>query len=452
MGVSSSLASVDQPRVRYATTADGVSIAWMSLGAGPTMVAILPFPWTNLEASWQLPEIRGWHERLARGRRLVVYDGRGMGLSDRECTEMSLDALVGDLEAVVEHAGIERFSLTSAPTAGSIAITYATRHPDRVSHLMLFSTAARGSESLPSQSEMLLEFADRDWNLYTETLAHSLIGWGEGEYAHRFAHYLRECVTPAVNRLFLETLRATDVTDLLPRLAMPTLVLHRRQSPWPPIAVLRALVAAIPDARLVLLEGLSLAPFIGDMESVARAIDEFLGDAPVAGSSPEAAAGSPLAVLVTDVVGSTALTERLGDADARVALRAHEQIVRTALRAHGGTEVKTMGDGFIASFSLVTRALECAVAIQRALAASGGAIHVRMGLSAGEPIVEEGDLHGTVVITASRLAALAAGDTILVADVIRQLAAGKSFHFTDRGDTPLHGFAAPVRVYELIWQ
>ena len=438
--------------MRYATTSDGVNIAWMSAGAGAAMVAILPFPWTHLEASWQLPEIRAWHERIARGRRLVVYDGRGMGLSDRACTSMSLDALVQDLEAVVGDAGVERFALTSSPTTGPIAIAYAARHPERVSHLVLLSTAGRGSESLPSQAEMLLELADRDWNLYTETLAHALIGWDAGEYAHRFAHYLRECATPDINRMFLDTLRAADVTALLPRLTMPTMVVHRRGATSPPIGVLRALVAAISDARLVLLEGNSLAPFIGDMESVARAIDEFLGDASVAGPSPEAAAGSPLAVLVTDVVGSTALTERLGDADARVALRAHEQIVRTALRAHGGIEVKTMGDGFIASFSSVTRALECAVAIQRALAASGGGLHVRMGLSAGEPIVEEGDLHGTVVITASRLAALAAGDTILVADVVRQLAAGKSFHFTDRGDTTLHGFAAPVRVYELIWK
>ncbi|HEY2388836.1 MAG TPA: adenylate/guanylate cyclase domain-containing protein [Candidatus Binatia bacterium] len=424
----------------------------MSIGAGPVTVAILPFPWTHLEASWQLPEIRSWHERLARGRRLVVYDSRGMGLSDRVCAAMSLDALVRDLEAVVEHAGIERFALASSPTAGPVAITYSARHPDRVSHLVLLSAAARGSESLPPQVEMLLALADRDWELYTETLAHAVIGWDAGEYAHRFAHYFRACASPALNRMFLDMLRAADVSALLPRVTMPTLVVHRRESPSPPIAALRALVAAIPDARLVLTEGRSLAPFIGDMESVARAIEEFLGDAQIGGPSPDATCASPLAVLVTDVVGSTALTERLGDADARAALRTHEQIVRAALRAYGGTEVKTMGDGFIASFASVTRALECAVAVQRALAASDGGIRVRMGLSAGEPIAEEGDLHGTVVITASRLAALADGETILVADVVRQLAAGKPFRFTDRGDTPLHGFTIPVRVHELIWR
>jgi class 3 adenylate cyclase/alpha-beta hydrolase superfamily lysophospholipase len=437
--------------VRYATTADGVSIAWMSLGEGPTTtVAILPFPWTNLEASWELPEIRAWQERMARGRRLVVYDGRGMGLSERACTAMSLDALVWDLEAVVAHAGIERFALASSPTAGPIAIAYAARHPDRVTGLVLMSTAARGGDCLPPQLETLQDLADRDWDLYTETVAHATLGWDVGEYAHRFAHYLRSCASPAVNRLFLETLRATDVTALLPQLTMPTLVVQRRESTSPPIAALRALVAAIPNAHLVLAEGRSLAPFIGDMESIARAIDEFLGDVPLSGPPATAAVASPLAVLVTDVVGSTALTERLGDAGARAALRTHEKVVRAALGAHGGTEVKTMGDGFIASFGSVTRALECAVAIQRTFAESGG-IHVRMGLSAGEPIVEEGDLHGTVVITASRLAALAAGDTILVADVVRQLAAGKPFHFIDRGDTSLHGFAAPVRVYELSW-
>ena len=443
---------MNEPRVRYATTTDGASIAYMTLGEGPSIVAIMPFPWTHLEAAWQLPEIRAWHQRLARGRQLVVYDSRGMGLSDRACAELSFDALVRDLEAVVDHANLPRFALLAAPTTGPIAIAYATRHPERVAHLVLLSTFARGADSLPPQLDTLLDLADRDWDLYTETLAHTIVGWNEGEYAHRFAGFLRECATPSVNRMFHEVLRASDVTSLLSHVSAPTLVLHRRELKWPQSANARAFAACIPDARLVLLEGASPAPFIGDMEAVAHAIDEFLGDAPPPSVPPPDSSGqAPLAILVTDVVGSTALTERLGDAGARAAMRAHEEIVRAALRVHGGAEVKTMGDGFIASFPSVTRALECAVAIQHALADAGGAIRVRMGLNAGEPIVEHGDLHGTAVIMASRLAALAEGDEILVADVVRQLAAGKGFHFVERGEREIRGFSAAMRVHKVLW-
>jgi class 3 adenylate cyclase len=443
---------VDEPRVRYATTTDGVSIAYTTLGDGPPIVAIMPFPWTNLEAAWQLPEIRDWQRRLGRGRRLVAYDSRGLGLSERACGALSLDALVRDLEAVVDHAQLARFALMTAPTTGPIAITYAARHAERVSHLLLAFSFARGAEGLPPQFETLLDLADRDWDMYTETVAHAIIGWSEGEYAHRFARFLRQCATPAMNRAFIEVLRACDVTALLPRLTMPTLVLHRRELQSPSIDVARGLAARIPDARLVILEGASPAPFIGDMEAVGRATDEFLDGADdVAVATPHSAGAAPLAILVTDVVGSTALTERLGDAAAREALRAHEQIVRAALRAHGGAEVKTMGDGFIASFPSVTRALECAIAVQRALADAGSALRVRIGLNAGEPIAEEGDLYGTAVIMASRLAGLAAGGEILVADVVRQLAAGKGFRFVERGEMTIRGFAAPAQVYEVVW-
>jgi class 3 adenylate cyclase len=167
--------------------------------------------------------------------------------------------------------------------------------------------------------------------------------------------------------------------------------------------------------------------------------------------------GAPVTILFTDVEGSTALTERLGDAKARAVLRNHERIVREALRAHGGAEVKAMGDGFMASFSSATRALECAIAMQRAFAAHGDEnpqtpIRVRIGLNAGEPIAEDEDLFGTAVNMAARIAAQAEGGEILVANVVRELAAGKGFLFSDRGDVVLRWFEDPVRLYEVRWR
>ncbi len=443
---------MEEPHVRYATAADGVRIAYATLGEGPPMVAIMPFPWTQIEAACQLPEIRAWHRRLGEGRTLVVYDSRGMGLSERPRGDLSLEALVSDLEGVADEVGLGPFPLMSAPTSGPVAITYAVRHPERLTHLVLWCTSPRGIDLVPPQMDALLALAEQDWPLYTETVAHAMIGWGEGEYAHRFAQFLRKCVTPAVNRAFITMLRAVDVTPILPRIAAPTLVLHRRGAPGPAVEVARAMAARIPQARLTMLDGTSPAPFIGDLEAAACAVHDFLGDAPARPVAPVASTShAPLAILVTDVEGSTALTEQLGDAGAREALRAHERIIRDALAAHGGSEVKTTGDGFIAAFPSATRALECAIAVQRALAVVPGGVRVRMGVNAGEPIAEAGDLFGTAVILAARVAGAARGGEILVADVVRQLAAGKGFRFTERGEVALRGFAAPVRVCEVVW-
>ncbi len=233
------------------------------------------------------------------------------------------------------------------------------------------------------------------------------------------------------------------------------LVLHRREMRLLSADVATGLASRIPDARLVMQEGEAPAPYLGDL---AQAIDEFLGEgeqtaAPV---EPSPAAGL-VTILFTDIEGSTAMTQRLGDAKAREVLREHERIVREALKAHGGSEVKTMGDGFMASFGSATKALECAIAMQRAFAqhneSADEPIRVRVGLNAGEPIAEDdpdgrADLFGTAVIRAARIAALAQGGEILAANVVREL----GFLFGDRGEVALRGFDDPVRLFELRWR
>ena len=175
-------------------------------------------------------------------------------------------------------------------------------------------------------------------------------------------------------------------------------------------------------------------------------------------SLPGETAGAGLqTILFTDVVGSTALTERLGDANARELLREHEHVVRDSLKAHGGSEVKTMGDGFMASFGSATSALECAIGLQRAVDAQDTEIRIRIGINAGEPIAEDdpggrGDLFGTAVNMAARVAAKAKGGEILASNVVRELVAGKNFLFNDRGDAELRGFEDPVRLYEVRWR
>jgi class 3 adenylate cyclase len=198
------------------------------------------------------------------------------------------------------------------------------------------------------------------------------------------------------------------------------------------------------------------APFQGDSEAVVEAIETFLGEGEEAAKADTPEAGAFRTVLFTDVEGSTALTQRLGDAKAREVLRQHERIVREALKSHGGSEVKTMGDGFMVSFGSATRALECAIAMQRAFAEHNESapepIRVRIGLNAGEPIAEEGDLFGTAVNLAARICGHAESGQILAPIVVRELAAGKQFMFADLGETELRGFEDPVRLYELRWR
>ena len=444
-----------EPRIQYAKTKDGVSIAYYTMGEGMPLVEMVP--WTHLQLEWQLPEYRSWFERLAEKRMVVRYDGRGTGLSERDITDLSLEARMLDLEAVVDRLGLETPALLALHYEGPVAIAYAARHPEQVSRLILWCSFARASDAASPRLRGLGRLLDTNWELYTETVAHAIFGWSESEGARLWAAIMREGLTREEARAGLDAMRQWDVTDLLPNLSMPTLVLHRRQAPFPDVRVAKQLAATIRDARLALLEGASGAPFIGDTDAVLTAIDEFLGEEEEATAASEAPEPSAFrTILFTDVEGSTALTQRLGDAKARELLREHERIVREALKSHGGSEVKTMGDGFMASFSTATKALECAIAMQRAFAAHNESaeepIMVRVGLNAGEPIAEDDDLFGTAVNLAARICANAEAGQILAPIVVRELAAGKQFMFADLGETELRGFEDPVRLYELRWR
>ncbi|MBI1884860.1 MAG: adenylate/guanylate cyclase domain-containing protein [Chloroflexi bacterium] len=314
---------------------------------------------------------------------------------------------------------------------------------------------------------------DSDYVVFTETIASVFFGWAAGDVPRRYAALLRESQTHGEARRAAQSMASLDSRPFLSDVRAPTLICHHRGASLVPIEVLRDLSSGIPNASLVVMEGETVA---GDINSpqMREAVDEFLLGAasvpsvvpPLASATVDAAAtagGTFRTILFTDVEGSTAITQRLGDEGAREVLREHERIVREALKAHGGAEVKTMGDGFMASFASATKALECAIAIQKAIqewnqTARGEPvepraeeIRVRIGLNAGEPIAEADDLFGTAVNMAARIAAKAEGGEILVSDVVRQLLAGKGFVFADRGEMPLKGFEEPVRLFEVRW-
>src|SRR5215210_3916620 len=266
-----------EPRIQYATTADGVSIAFWTLGEGVPLLYMAGGPWGHIEL-WDIPECRRWYERLAQKKMLIRYDVRGTGWSERDVSDHSLDALVTDAEAVVARLELDRFDMFGAFDAGPVAIAYAARHPERVSHLILWCSWAKTSEIRSPRISAWLGLIDQDWELMTDTCAHLALGWPAGEMGRHAAQRLRESVTPEAARAALEAMGQFDVTALLPELKAPTLVLHRSGIPWLPVDIARALASGIPDARLTVMEGESTAPYLGDAEATASAVDAFLGE------------------------------------------------------------------------------------------------------------------------------------------------------------------------------
>jgi len=447
------------PQVRYTKASDGAHIAFWKDGEGSPIVQMPSTPLTHVQMEWEEPACRRWFERLmASGHTLVRYDARGFGLSDRDVADYSLEAQMRDLDSVVDALKLERFAIFSSGDMGMVAVAWAARHPERVSHLVLWcSWASRARVSGTSQTKSLRALLDQDWVVYTETAANVALGWSAGAAARRYAAFYRDCASPEVLRLSVPALYEWDVTDLLPQVKCPTLVMLRRGLPNWEVEAARELALGLPDSRLVLLEGRSPMWFTEDTTAVLGAIAEFLGDGASAARDVEKAADqASVTILFTDMEGSTALTQRLGDAAAQKVVHAHNHIVREALTAHGGTEIKHTGDGLMVSFPSATRAVECAVAIQQQLAAytekhPDVTLRVRVGLNAGEPVAEAGDYFGTAVQLAARICQMAEPGQILVSGVVRDLTAGKRFLFADHGETAPRGFEDAVHLYEVRW-
>jgi len=447
-----------EPRIQYAQTADGVSIAFWTLGEGMPYVSMPVLPLTHVGLEWQWPELRRAYERLSEKRMVVRYDGRGSGLSERDVTDFSLDAHVLDLEAVVDHLGLESFALIAHGSPGPVAIAYAARHPERVSRLVFYGSFHRWPFD-PGVVEPLSALVRAQWGMGSAALSAVFVPSGDPAKAAAFTELQRVAARGKTAARWLEAFVDVDTTSLLKDIQAPTLVVHRRRDRAVPFRAGREMAALIPGARLEQLEGDIHIPFWGDSKAILDAIDGFLreGKAKTEVEAPAAVPGAPLTILFTDMEGSTALTQRLGDAKAQEVVRTHNAIVRDALKAHSGSEIKHTGDGIMASFASASRALECAIEIQRAFAQHNESnpdipIRVRIGLNAGEPVAEEEDLFGTAVQLAARICAQAEPGEILAPIVVRELAAGKGFLLADRGDVALRGFEDPVRLYEVRWR
>jgi class 3 adenylate cyclase/pimeloyl-ACP methyl ester carboxylesterase len=452
---------MEAPPVQYATTSDGVSIAWAEAGQGPALL-LCSVPLSHVREGYAV--LAAVFEAFTQSFRLVTFDARGTGLSERDVAGVSAETLLLDAGAVIDAAKLDRFVAYAGGgiiLALSTCLRLAAAFPERVTHLVLESPYQNTRELADTPiGRTSLALAELDWPVYLQTLVRVLVGWdaASSDFVDPLAKLIGGWMDQSVGLQYVREMGTMDVGNLLPQVSQPTLVL-RHEPIYVPAGCCQRVAAKIPGAQFL---EYSDPTFVQQVELI-RAF--------VAQSSPppaqEAPAASPFrTVLFTDIVGHTEMMSRLGDEKGRAVLREHERITREVLKAHGGTEVKTMGDGFMASFGSVTKAVECAVALQRAMSSltpdpspvaagegqSAFPLKIRCGLNAGEPIEEDGDLFGATVILASRIAAKAEGGEILVADTVRGLCSGKGFLFADRGEFVAKGFEEPVRVYEVRWR
>jgi class 3 adenylate cyclase len=442
---------VDQ-QIRFCRNAAGVRIAYSTMGSGPPLV-IVPGWVSHLEEDLKVPARAEFFKALAERFAVVRYDKGGTGMSDRALGSYTLDSRLADLEAVVSSLKLKKFSIFALSEGGPIAIAYTSRHPRNVPRLVLYGTYARGAELAPLETQKALVSLVRSaWGIGSETLTSMFMPGATAEEVRDFLHYQRAAARAEDAAALMEAVYAADVSDLLPSIKAPTLVFHARGDRAIRYRHGLEIAAGIPGARMVTLDTDRHAGTPETMAQVMEAVIPFLaggqpGVGPAEGNAEPVEQGM-LTLMFTDMVGSTPLTQRLGDAKAQEFVRRHNAAVRDALKAHGGHEVKHTGDGIMASFATASHAIQCALEVQSKVGADGD-LRVRIGLNAGEPVAEENDLFGSSVQMAARVCAEAAGGQVLVTNVVRELAAGKGFLFSETGVVALKGFDDPVRLFEV---
>jgi pimeloyl-ACP methyl ester carboxylesterase/DNA-binding CsgD family transcriptional regulator len=279
--VPATLGGMD-PRVAYARTTDDVSIAYTSVGRGPTLVIMPGVPFSDFAAEWRIPVLRRAFEGLAAHIQVVHYDGRGTGHSQRHVDDLSLEARLRDLDAVVGALQLTRFALLGFYNSCTHAIAFAARHPDKVTRIAFFGGSARGWSPMSAPgTQALLSLIERDWDTFVESIAHAWLGWSASEHGRLATEWFRSATTPAVARATLEIASGIDVSDDLPRVTCPALVLHRTGGTVITRSMSDELAAGLPNGRLHLLDGESAGLFFEHTDDVVRDLVTFVtGDGP----------------------------------------------------------------------------------------------------------------------------------------------------------------------------
>jgi len=442
------------PETRYARSGD-VSIAYQVVGEGPFDLVFVPGSVSHVELGWKVPGLGDFYRHLASFSRLIVFDKRGTGMSDRVSGAPTIETRMDDVRAVMDAVGSERAAVLGLSEGAPMSVVFAATYPERVWALVLCGALIRTLWA----PDFPWGWTEEDWDRGSEEERRR---WGEPEFMQEMVQSLaprldeenlqgmltlfRQGASPGAFDALNRMNRDIDVRDVLPAIRVPTLVVNRtEESEWLREGS-RLAARLIPGARHAEVPGADHPPFAGDSESYLRPIEEFLTETWEERSWEEAEPDRVLAtVLFTDIVGSTAKAAELGDARWRELLGAHHSLIRRQLSRFRGTELDTAGDGFFASFDGPARAIRCACAVTEAVKEVG--LEVRAGLHTGECELLDNKVGGIAVHIGARVAKEAAPGEVLVSSTVRDLVAGSGIEFRERGTAELKGVPGEWRLF-----
>ena len=440
---------MDRPETRYTKSGD-VNIAYQVVGEGPFDLIWVPGWISNVEESWEVPEYAHFLRRLASFSRLILFDKRGTGLSDRVSNESlpTLEQRMDDVRAVLEAAGSDRAAVFGASEGGNMSVLFTATYPERVRALVLAGIYAKRLWSpdypwapTPAQREHEHEVIERGWAGEMDVSELAPRAARDPELMRRIATFFRRSASPgaavALNRMNTQI----DTRAVLPTISVPTLVLHRTDDRNVKVEEARWIAKQVPGARYVELPGDDHLVWTGDTDTLLDEVEEFLTGVR-RGPEPDRLLAT---VLFTDIVGSTERVAKLGDGPWRELLEEHHRLVRAELERFRGREIDTAGDGFLATFDGPARAIHCACAIRDSVRSLG--IEIRAGLHTGECELVAGKVAGIAVHTAARVNGLAQPSEVLVSSTVKDLVAGSGIEFVDRGEHDLKGVPGTWRLY-----
>ena len=404
---------------------------------------------SNVDATWELPPWARFYSRLAGFSRLILFDKRGTGLSDRSAGIATLEERMDDVRAVMDAAGSERAALFGVSEGGPMSVLFAATYPDRASALVLYGSYARNS-NLHSEEYFTdrIESVDRLWGTGEYIIKFFAPSKKADDVARQaFARWERQLASPSAVIALVQMNRQIDARHVVPAIHLPTLIMHKVGDPAVTLEDARYLAANIAGAKYVEFPGIDHGP-VADPVIADRIVDEVQEFLTGSRSSDTEIDRVLATVMFTDIVESTKRAAELGDRQWRTLLDRHDETVRQQLQRFRGNEVKNLGDGFMATFDGPARAVRCAAAISDSVRPLG--IAVRSGLHTGEIELKRDDIAGIAVHIAARVAGEAKPGETIVSSTVRDLVAGSGLRFEDRGIRALKGLPEEVRLYRVL--